>query len=152
MYKAVFIDMDGTLLSSDHSISHLNKNAIEELLSLGILVVPISARPLHGILPLIKDLVPDNMPVVSLNGGYIFHNNEIIFQETIPLTEVVAIHNDLQQLDLSVMYYSQMEWFASANSKEIKKEQEITSVEIIIQPFEQTIVEWEAKELVLIKY
>ena len=49
MYKAVFVDMDGTLLKKDHSISEANKNAIQQLLDNGILVIPISARPLHGI-------------------------------------------------------------------------------------------------------
>ena len=53
MYKAVFIDMDGTLLKSDHSVSEATKQAIHRIQQKGILVVLISARPLHGILPLL---------------------------------------------------------------------------------------------------
>ncbi|MBC7511885.1 MAG: HAD hydrolase family protein, partial [Ferruginibacter sp.] len=30
MYKAVFIDMDGTLLRKDHTISEVNKSAIQK--------------------------------------------------------------------------------------------------------------------------
>ena len=71
MYKAVFIDMDGTLLKSDHSVSEVNKLAIQNLIKKGVLVVLISARPLHGILPISKNVVTDDMPIVSLNGGYI---------------------------------------------------------------------------------
>lgn len=143
MYKAVFIDMDGTLLTSAHTISEVNKRVIQQLLDKGIMVVPISARPLHGILPITSKVVPDNMPLVSLNGSYIFHNKEIIYRSDIALAQVNAIHQTLQDFDVSVMYYSQMEWFASAESELILKEQKITDVKIIIQPFELTLNQWE---------
>lgn len=145
MYKAVFIDMDGTLLRKDHTISEVNKSAIQKLLNNGILVVPISARPLHGILPLTQPVLPGNMPVVSLNGGYIFHNNEIIYQAHIPLPDVATIHQEAGQQEVAVMYYSQMDWFAAADNKMVKKEQKITAVKIQIQPFKQTLAGWKEK-------
>jgi len=74
MYKAVFIDMDGTLLKSDHTSSDANKKTIQQLLQQNVIVVIVSARPLHGILPISKNVVTDDMPVVSLNGSYIQHN------------------------------------------------------------------------------
>lgn len=144
MYKAVFIDMDGTLLRKDHTVSDNTKKVIQHLLNIGVVVVPISARPLHGILPIIKEVLPDSMPVVSLNGSYIFHNKEIIYQANIALPEVISIHHELQPYDVSVMYYSQMEWFAAVDSTLIKKEQKITDVKIKIQPFSQIADRWEA--------
>ncbi len=146
MYKAVFIDMDGTLLRSDHSVSDANKQAIHKLQAKGILVVVISARPLHGILPVSKKVVSDSMPVVSLNGGYIVHNNEVIFQSAISLQDTITIHRELKDIELSSMYYSQMEWFAEIENDRVKKEQRITPVKIKIQPFYETITSWE-KEL-----
>ncbi len=145
MFKAVFIDMDGTLLKQDHTISNVNKNALRKLLNNGIMVVPISARPLHGILPITKQVIPDNMPVVSLNGSYIFHNNEIVYQANIPVPDIINLHGELKKYDVSVMYYSQLEWFATRDSNLINKEQKITSVKIKIQPFEQTVGEWKIK-------
>ena len=144
MYKAVFIDMDGTLLRTNHTVSDNSKKVIQHLLSIGVVVVPISARPLHGILPIIKEVLPDSMPVVSLNGGYIFHNKEIIYETNIALPEVISIYNALQPYNVSVMYYSRMEWFAVADSTLIKKEQKITDVKIKIQPFAQMVKRWEA--------
>ena len=41
------------------------------------------------------------------------------------------------------MYYSQMDWYAAANTDAIKKEQRITSVPIVIQPFNETVSVWE---------
>ncbi|MCW3092896.1 MAG: family phosphatase [Ferruginibacter sp.] len=142
MYKAVFIDMDGTLLQTDHTVSEANKKEIKRLLDMGIIVVPISARPLHGILPITQQVVPGTMPVVSLNGSYIFHNGEIIYEASVDLPEVVSIHQHLVPFDVSVMYYSRMDWFTAKESKLVVKEQAITTVKIKIQPFESTMEEW----------
>ena len=145
MYKAVFIDMDGTLLKKDHTVSEVNKNAIQRLLDNGVLVVPISARPLHGLLHITQQVLPDSMPVVSLNGGYIYHHSEIIFQANISLPEVTTIHAELLLYDVSVMYYSQMKWFATQSTDAIIKEQRITNVAIQIQPIEQIVASWNAE-------
>jgi len=143
MYKAVFIDMDGTLLKKDHTVSDANKQAIHQLQEKGILVVLISARPLHGMLPISKHVVTDDMPIVSLNGGYIVHNNEVIFQSAISLPDAITINRELKDTALSSMYYSQMEWYAEVENDRIKKEQRITPVKIKIQPFPETLKEWE---------
>jgi len=146
MYKAVFIDMDGTLLQKDHTISDTTKQIIKKLLDQGILVVPISARPLHGILPISRQLFPDNIPVVSLNGSYIFLNGEIIYQSSVPLKEVINVQKEIAPHDVSAMYYSQMDWYAEKDNAHIQKEQKITDVKIKIQPFHLTLKEWEAKK------
>lgn len=146
MYKAVFIDMDGTLLKSDHSISEANKHALQHLQQKGILVVPISARPLHGMEHIINKVVSPDMPLVSLNGGYIVQKNEVIFQDAVSLQQVAAVHKEVTAFDVSVMYYSQMEWFAETHTDRIKKEQKITQIPINIQPFEQTFQYWQAQD------
>jgi Cof subfamily protein (haloacid dehalogenase superfamily) len=146
MYKAVFIDMDGTLLKNDHSVSEVNKQAIHKLQKKGVMVVPISARPLHGMAHIIKNVVTDDTPLVSLNGGYIVHKKEVIFEDAVPLTEVAGVHKELKNFDVSAMYYSQMEWFAESATDRIKKEQRITPVKINIQPFNTTLHYWEAHQ------
>ncbi|MEO7767349.1 MAG: Cof-type HAD-IIB family hydrolase, partial [Ferruginibacter sp.] len=130
----------------DHTVSAVNKNAIKRLLNMGVIVVPISARPLHGILPITRQVVPDNMPVVSLNGSYVFHNDKVIYETSITLPEVFGIFKQLQQYDASVMYYSRMDWYATEGSELVAKEQVITAVKIKIQPFETTMEEWRTKQ------
>jgi Cof subfamily protein (haloacid dehalogenase superfamily) len=142
MYKAVFVDMDGTLLKKDHSISEANKNAIQRLLDKGILVIPISARPLHGILPITQKVLPDSIPVVSLNGSYIYHKEEIISQIDISLPEVATVHEQLKLHELSLMYYSQMQWYSTQLTPAIEKEQRITDIAIQILPFDKILSIW----------
>ncbi|MFT3680505.1 MAG: Cof-type HAD-IIB family hydrolase [Ferruginibacter sp.] len=142
MYKAVFIDMDGTLLQSNHTVSVATKHVIHQLTSNGILVVPVSARPLHGMLPITGHVFPAHNPIVSLNGSYILQNDKIVFDAAVQPADALAIHDEIKGEDVSVMYYSRMEWFADVETTLVKKEQKITPVKIIIQPFEQTVEYW----------
>ena len=146
MYKAVFIDMDGTLLTSHHTITDTTKQIIQQLITMGILVIPISARPLHGMLPFTASVFDKEKPVVSLNGGYIFHQQAIIHEIKVSLPETIELHNSISKKPVSIMYYSQMEWYAAEHTEAIKKEQRITSVPIIIQPFNETISAWEKQQ------
>jgi HAD superfamily hydrolase (TIGR01484 family) len=51
MYKAVFLDMDGTLLRSDHTVSELTIKTIQTLTAKGVSVILVSARPINAVLP-----------------------------------------------------------------------------------------------------
>lgn len=146
MYKAVFTDMDGTLLRKDHTVSSKTKQTIQQLIAKGILVVPISARPLHGMLYITDPIFPQEVPVVSLNGSYIYHDGKIVYQVNMPLHEASAIHDLSEKYPVSTMYYSQMEWFANGMTDAVKKEQKITPVPITIQPYQQTHDAWEQQQ------
>ena len=146
MYKAVFTDMDGTLLKGNHTVSHTTIQVIQKLLAEGILIIPISARPLHGMLPITKNIFPDDIPVVSLNGSYIYHKGKIIYQVDMPLPSVEMIHTLSEKFPVSAMYYSQMDWYSTEATAAVKKEQRITPVPITIQGFEKTSKIWEQKQ------
>lgn len=147
MYKAVFIDMDGTLLKKDHTVSSVTKKAIQYLTAQGILVVPISARPLHGMLPITNTVFPNNNPIVSLNGSYIFQEQLITYNVHVSLPETLAVHEVVTTHPVSAMYYSQMEWYGYPATDAIKKEQRITPVPITVQPFQQTLEIWNQQQM-----
>src|SRR5258708_12732774 len=91
MYKAVFLDMDGTLLKSDHSVSDLTKQTIRKLIAKGIPVTLVSARPLNSILPTLRDIgIPEHYPLVTLNGGYIVETEHPIFHSLFYPTTTAA--------------------------------------------------------------
>jgi Cof subfamily protein (haloacid dehalogenase superfamily) len=146
MYKAVFIDMDGTLLRKDHTVSNITKETIQRLIKKGILIVPISARPLHGMLPITTTVFEADNPIVSLNGGYIFQHNTVTYQAHISIPETSAVHIEVEKEPVSAMYYSQMDWFAQEDTPAVKKEQKITPVPIIIQPFTDTVTFWQRQQ------
>ena len=85
MYKAVFIDIDGTLIKSDHSISLATIHVVEKLKENNILVVLVSARPLHSIIPIMEEIGLDGFPVASLNGACVSLNGNTVFDSKIDM-------------------------------------------------------------------
>lgn len=71
MYKLIALDMDGTLLTSDKSISERTKTAIEKARAQGVKIVLASGRPLAGMQEKLTELGIDghNEFVVFYNGS-----------------------------------------------------------------------------------
>ena len=84
MYKAVFLDMDGTLLRSDHSVSEPTRETLRKLTGKGIPVILVSARPLDAMLPTAREIGLAGF-LVSLNGSYIVESEKPVFQAIIDL-------------------------------------------------------------------
>jgi Cof subfamily protein (haloacid dehalogenase superfamily) len=143
MYKAVFIDIDGTLLKTDHTISKASLAIIQKLKENNIIVVLVSARPLHGILPIASELGLRSFPIASLNGAYVVVDEKIIFESTIDVAIIVQLHKELQQYDALPIYYQQMHWFAELRTFYTDNEQKITAIPITIEPFNDTLDYWQ---------
>ncbi|RTL56638.1 MAG: Cof-type HAD-IIB family hydrolase [Sphingobacteriales bacterium] len=142
MIKAVFIDIDGTLLRSDHTVSEVTIQTIKQLQEKNVLVVLVSARPLHGILPISKIVGLETAPTISLNGSYIAQNNKVIFKSSIPTSVTLALHDAVQPYHVTTLYYQENNWFAENSSQYTIAEQKITDVPVTIQPLSHTIEQW----------
>lgn len=143
MFKAVFIDVDGTLIRSDHSISHATFTTIEKLRRKGILVILVSARPLSAMMQIAQNLGLLNNPLASLNGAYISLDSEIIFDSIIDLGISSMLYQFLQGYSATVIYYQHDLWFSELQNNNTDYEQKITSVPITIQPFNYTLQSWQ---------
>jgi len=71
MIKLVVSDVDGTLVRKDKSLSPQVIAAVRRLRDAGVPFTLISARPISGMVPLIKPLGID-IPLAAVNGGIIF--------------------------------------------------------------------------------
>ena len=73
MYKLIAIDMDGTLLKSDKSISERTKKAIKAAKEKGVHVVIATGRPIDGVTRYLEelDMFGENDCVLSYNGGLV---------------------------------------------------------------------------------
>ena len=142
MYKAVFIDVDGTLIRKDHSLSEATINVIQKLKEKNILAVLVSARPLSGIEPIAEKLHLLDNPIASLNGAYIADKGEVIFNSTIDVDITDSIHEKLKHYNSTIIYYQQNEWFSNSRTYYTDYEQRITSIPIKIQSFSLTLNGW----------
>jgi Cof subfamily protein (haloacid dehalogenase superfamily) len=145
MYKAVFLDMDGTLLRSDHSVSELTIQTIRKLTEKGISVILVSARPLDAMLPTALELGLSESPLITLNGGYIVEMEKPIFQASIDLDTTARLTEQIRPSGATIAYYLQREWFAEVNDSWIEHEQKIMDVKIKIAPFPELLKEWSAR-------
>ncbi|MBE6024933.1 MAG: sugar-phosphatase [Cellulosilyticum sp.] len=73
MYKLIAVDMDGTLLREDKTISDRTKTAIRKAVEKGVRVVLASGRPIDGLERYLKELnlLSDDDYVMSFNGSVI---------------------------------------------------------------------------------
>ncbi len=146
MYKAVFLDMDGTLLRSDHSVSDATIQTIRTLTGKGIPVILVSARPLNAVLPTFHAIgIPDHYPIITLNGSYIVEAEKPIFQATIDLPTVAGVADQVRPFKATIAYYLQREWYSETNDAWTEHEQKIMDIKIKVGPLAELIKDWSAR-------
>ncbi|ASK62485.1 hydrolase Cof [Virgibacillus phasianinus] len=99
--KLIAIDMDGTLLSADCTISEANREAILEAQKHGDIVAISTGRSLHDAKHILHD-AGLQCPIMTGNGGLSFESGEIIQHHVLP-AEVLAEMMDL--LEERGLYY-----------------------------------------------
>ena len=72
-YKLIALDMDGTLLRKDKTVSERTKKAIEDARKKGVTVVLATGRPIDGVTKYLEelDMYGENDYVLSYNGGLV---------------------------------------------------------------------------------
>ena len=107
--KALFLDLDGTLLNDRKEITPGNQSAIEKALSLGHLIVVTSGRPLVSTAPLADALGLDRPGcfVIACNGCVFYDNykKEVIFSAAIPLEVVRKVFAEAERRNIHVQAY-----------------------------------------------
>lgn len=141
-YKAVFIDIDGTLIKKDHSLSPLTIETIKKVTQLGVHVILVSARPYHGILSISDQLELSAIPIASLNGSYIREGQTILLNTKLDLNILEDLHTRLKNFNVSIIYYQQMKWFAEQENQYTENEKKITDVPLIIDTFDNLMQQW----------
>ncbi|HLI93247.1 MAG TPA: Cof-type HAD-IIB family hydrolase [Puia sp.] len=148
MYKAVFLDMDGTLLRSDHSVSEATQRTIRMLTGGGIPVILVSARPVNAVLPTSREIgIPAEYPIISLNGSYIVEKDQPIFQAEIDLGTVVEVAEHVRPFQATIAYYVQREWYAEVNDAWTEHEQKIMDIKLKVMPLPEMVKDWKARNI-----
>jgi len=140
MYKAVFSDFDGTLLTSDHRISPKTLDAIQRITKQGIPFTPISARSPLGIWPYAK-LIENYNIIVAFSGALILDKNAT------PIYSVQIDPADIQDINqvlvdhpaLGVNYYTYDDCVArDLDNKWVIYERSVTGIQI--DPYDESAV------------
>lgn len=84
MYKAIFLDLDGTLLDDNKNVSEENKKAIQYAKEKGVYVVLCSGRQKDAV-KTFKEMADSSRYIISSNGAQIYdcEKNETLYTCTI---------------------------------------------------------------------
>ena len=109
--KALFLDLDGTLLNDDRQITPGNRAAIEKALAAGHKVIITSGRPLVATVPL-SDALGLNKPgcyVIAYNGCVFYdsYRRETIFRSVLPLPLVCELFAEANRRGIHIQTYDE---------------------------------------------
>jgi len=108
-YKMVVLDVDGTLLTNEKTVTARTRATLIRVQQMGIKVVLASGRPTYGVVGLAKELELDKNGgyILSYNGGQIINvqTNELLFEKRIDPEFIPYLERKAQKNGFFVMEF-----------------------------------------------
>lgn len=109
MFKAIALDLDGTLTNSEKKVSERNKKALQEAIKRGVSIILASGRPTYGMSEVWEALELERLGgyVLSYNGSLCMDckTKEVLFEKTIPRKYYAPIAQAVREADLGLLSY-----------------------------------------------
>lgn len=132
MYKLIAIDMDGTLLRNDKTISKENFDAIQNARKNNVKVVLATGRPVKGIERYLKELnlVGEDEYAVTFNGALVqtTDGEHIIAKTLLTLEDLHYLYNLSKELKVNIHAHTSEECITPKSSKYSLLEAELNSI------------------------
>lgn len=130
--KAIFSDVDGTILDSSHRVSACMAETSRELAEAGIPLVLVSARMPKALYGIRKELVQMG-PAICYSGALVLDGSgSVLLSRTIPLDYAKEVHGYIAQSmpALTCMAYGFDEWVvADRHDPHVMHEEHVVGVE-----------------------
>lgn len=108
-YKALALDLDGTLMDSNKELSDVNKKAVWEAIDVGTAVILASGRPMFGVLPVARMLELEKRGgyVLAYNGGNILDckTGNLVYERYVPKQCIEDICIAARECDVAPLTY-----------------------------------------------
>lgn len=108
--RAIFFDLDGTLLNAQHELPSWNIEVVQQLTDLGLKICLASGRTYTSMAPFYRELNLDT-PIISYNGAKIVYHDLSVEENPLPSTviqELLALSRE-QRVHLNL--YQQEIWY-----------------------------------------
>ena len=155
MYKLIAIDMDGTLLKKDKSISKLNEAAIKKASSLGVKIVLATGRPLNGIKPYLNKLglVTEQDYAVTYNGAVVQNTKteQVLSKQYLESEDLSQLYNLSQTLKLNVHAFTPDCCITPKNNQYTQFEADVNSIPLEIVDFKKLRSDTEIVKLLMVE-
>ncbi len=143
-YKMICLDIDGTLLNSEHRISQRTKEVIQLVSEkMHIPVILVSARMPRGIIFLLEELHISN-PIICYSGALIMDDNKkVLSNVTIPSLEAKQVYELATQMGIHISIYKDDEWYVERLDDWAEQEGAITNMSPITVSLADLFDIWE---------
>ena len=151
--KLLALDLDGTLLRDDLTISSRNKEAIKKVRAKGVEVVIATGRPNSAAVKYIKELELDSY-LITYNGALIkdIKKDKIIKHSPVELEISYEILDYVKANDLYLNIYLKDQIFCNKDCEERQYYKELMGVEpIIVEDNLEKIFDQESTKLLIIE-
>jgi Cof subfamily protein (haloacid dehalogenase superfamily) len=145
-YEMIVLDIDGTLLNSDKIVTARMKATLITVQQMGVKLVLASGRPVHGILPLAKELELDRNDgyILSYNGGRIIHvqTGDLLFEKRIDPEMIPYLERKAKKNGFDIFTYHKDTIYTNNGSNEhIIREAELNDMHIReVEQFAEAVV------------
>lgn len=134
-YKAIALDLDGTLLNSKKELSNKNKEVIMKAAKAGVKIILASGRPVPGIKKIAKQLHLEEVGgyILAYNGGMIIDckTGEVVRRVTVPEKYYADILRCANKFNVSTLTYDSEGIITNDENHEyVKLEAKINSIPI----------------------
>lgn len=134
-YKLLVLDVDGTLLTDEGTISKRTLAAIKKVQQTGVTVVLASGRPLHGLWPIAKGLDLDKYGgyILAYNGAQIIDapSGKILLSQTIEQESIPYLEKQANKHGVAIFTYNDSEVLTNdAKSPYILREAAINNMKV----------------------
>lgn len=139
MYKLIAVDMDGTLLREDKTVSEETKKTIKIAKEKGIKVVLATGRPIEGIQRYLKelDLISESDYAVAYNGAIIQNTEtkEVIAKTFLKGTDLKALYDLSKELEVNIHAFDTRGCITPKMTKYTELEGTINGINVEVKDF-----------------
>lgn len=133
VYKLMAVDMDGTLLTSEKTISPKTVETIEKAYEAGKVVTISTGRPVQGLSKYEEVIIPD-VPVITYNGAMIikFHSKEVLFHQCVDGASAKEVIEKGNEIGTTVVVWSDNKLYANKINERVDQYKLLSGLEPIL--------------------
>lgn len=142
--RAIFTDIDGTLLNAARELSPRTIRAINAIAGTTMVVLTSSRMP-AAMRHLQKALGIEGHPLICYNGGYVVAPGHAapLSDHVIPLDVCSGIVAHAATLPIHISLYRRDDWFAQHADRWTAKEESVTKVAPQLRSFNEVLATWQ---------
>lgn len=118
MIKLLALDIDGTILKKDYSLSDRVKSSIKDASKKGVKVVLVTGR-MHKATTFIAQELGLNTPIISYNGALVQSENKIFLEQKIHHELFKKVVNEAKNFEVQINLYVDDILYSETNTPEI---------------------------------